>query len=188
MRPSPKIYFNLGLGVRPSPGLGSCSVLWFHSQGFSLTRVSALLESPRRGNEPLPAHLGKKKKKKSEDSIFSLWYFSENTLEISALRSWLFVQETLNSTSMPHLHGNQLPWMMQILNVVSAQGQMGGHQNDSSSILGAPGCSSELKFSLVNSDHSQLSLNSPGKLKHQVRVEFLGCFCFSSYPREAGSI
>lgn len=187
MRPSPKIYLNLGLGVRPSPGLGSCSVLWFHSQGFSLTRVSALLESPRRGNEPLPAHLGEKKKK-SEDSIFSLWYFSENTLEISALRSWLFVQETLNSTSMPHLHGNQLPWVMQILNVVSAQGQMCGHQNDSSSILGAPGCSSELKFSLVNSDHSQLSLNSPGKLKHQVRVEFLGCFCFSSYPREAGSI
>lgn len=64
MRPSPKIYLNLGLGVRPSPGLGSCSVLWFHSQGFSLTRVSALLESPRRGNEPLPAHLGEKKKKK----------------------------------------------------------------------------------------------------------------------------
>lgn len=38
--PSPKIHFNLGLGVRSNPGLGSCSVLWFHNHGFFLFHKS----------------------------------------------------------------------------------------------------------------------------------------------------
>lgn len=186
----PQIHLSLGFGVRSSTALGSRSVLWFHNHGFSFTRVSALLESSRRGNEPLPAHL-------EEATIaFSPSDISLKTLEISGCFEKLIIC-TWNTQFHQYVPS---PWKPTSLggswsdaNIkcgASAQGQMCGHLNYSSSILPAPGSSSGFPLSwnseqwiVLVPDYFQLSWNS-GKLKHQVWVESWGCFCLSSYPRE----